>query len=428
MSMLVHGARLGFSDPKTIGSAGAYRQRADGSLNGDPTGTGNQPPGGIQEFAPTTMAAVPKIWDILKKGVEEKVSKGSAVGRAVFQAAFSARSRALQQGRESPLLGLLFKKKVGAVLGGRVKLAVTGGGPIAADVQNFIRVAMHFNLVQGYGLTETCSAGTLQPPDSTWDGVAGSPVACLQMRLADCGQKEADGSYTFLDRDKKPYLSTDCRHGAEPCLGRGEVRIKGANLASGYYCEAAMTKKEFDSEGWFRTGDVGIWTPIGTLKIVDRLKNLVKLKGGEYIAIEFMEATYAGSVFVDGKNGGLLCYGDGSMDKPVALVQVNGPELKSWARANGVAFASLEDLCVNPAACAAVLADLNAHGKGKLGLNEALAAVSLLPGTGNVDSVGPNAPWTSDNGYLTAANKLARNTVLEGFRTNIDAVKPLAIR
>ena len=190
----VHGAKLGFSDPKTIGSAGAYRQLPDGSLNGDPTGFEHSPPGGIQvgpcvakrlappprrvtifaikqasehskraqqaskskrasseaskaseqskptltlsprvprrpgpsrlrtphmyshppphvqEFAPTVMAAVPKIWDILKKGVEDGIGKKSPVVQTLFQAAFSARSAALKQGRESPLLGLLFKK------------------------------------------------------------------------------------------------------------------------------------------------------------------------------------------------------------------------------------------------------------------------------------------------------------------------------
>ena len=152
MSMLVHGAKLGFSDPKTIASAGAYRLRADGSLNGDPTGFGQEPPGGIQEFAPTVMAAVPKIWDILKKGVEAKLGsddtpKGKIV-RAVFKAGFAARTRALKSGRDTPLFNLLFKK-VGGVLGGRVKLAVTGGGPISADVQNFIRVSAATTLSPG---------------------------------------------------------------------------------------------------------------------------------------------------------------------------------------------------------------------------------------------------------------------------------------
>ena len=63
----------------------------------------------------------------------------------------------------------------------------------------------------------------------------------------------------------------------------------------------------------------------GQLKIVDRLKNLVKLKGGEYVAIESMESTYAESVYVNGKNGGLMCYADGDMDRPIALLQVTTP-------------------------------------------------------------------------------------------------------
>jgi len=427
ISMLVHGAKLGYSDPKTIASAGAYRLLDDGTLNGEPTGFGNNPPGGIQEFAPTLMAAVPKIWDILKKGVEDKIGKGSGVVKTIFQAAFCARSAALQQGRDCPLLGLLFKK-VGSALGGRIKLAISGGGPISSDIQNFIRVAMKFNLVQGYGLTETCSGGTIQHWDSVADGVAGAPITSLKMRLKDCDQKEVDGSYTFVDRTKRPYLASDTRHLGMPCRGRGEVWMKGGNISSGYYLKPAETRKEFDADGWFHTGDVGVWLPDGNLKIVDRLKNLVKLKGGEYVALESMESTYAQSAFVNGKNGGIMCYADGDMDKPVALVQVNDYELKKWAGASGVQFGSVEELCKNEAAAKMVLENLNSIGKNTLGANEALAAVALLPGTGAPDSTGEDAPWTSENGFLTAANKLARNVVKEGFSASIATIKPLAIR
>jgi long-chain acyl-CoA synthetase len=428
MSMLVHGAKIGYSDPKTIGSTGAFRLMPDGSLNSKPTGYGNRPPGGIQEFAPTVMAAVPKIWDILKKGVEDSIGKSGGVMRTIFQAAFSARSAALQQGRETPLLGLLFKK-VGGALGGRVKAAVTGGGPISADVQNFIRVAMHFNLVQGYALTETCSAGTLQPSDSMLDGIAGRPVASVQMRLNDCGEIDpATRAYKFVDREKKPYLSTDTKHLGTPCLGRGEVWIRGDSVSSGYYLQMEKTREEFDEQGWFHTGDIAIWCLDGQLKIVDRLKNLVKLKGGEYVAIESMEATYAQSVFVNGKNGGMMCYADGDMDKPVALVQVNDYELKKWADENNITYHSIPDLCANPRAAEMVCKDLNAIGKGKLGGNEALAAVALLPGTAAPESKGEDAPWTAENGYLTAANKLARNIVKEGFEKTLKELKPKGIR
>ena len=61
--------------------------------------------------------------------------------------------------------------------------------------------------------------------------------------------QEADGSFAFRDAERRPYLSSDRRHCGERCLGRGEVWVKGANLASGYYTEEAMTKKEFDEDG-----------------------------------------------------------------------------------------------------------------------------------------------------------------------------------
>jgi long-subunit acyl-CoA synthetase (AMP-forming) len=81
---------------------------------------------------------------------------------------------------------------------------------------------------------------------------------------------------------------------------------------------------------------------------------------------------------------------------------VNGKELTKWADANGVAYNSVEELCKNPKATEMVCKDLNNIGKGKLGGNEALAAVALLPGTGAPNSTGDNAPWTPDNTFLTA--------------------------
>jgi len=169
---------VGYSDPKTISSKGAVRKMPDGTLNAEPTGYGKYPPGGIQEFAPTVMAAVPKIWDILKKGVESVVGKGSPVVQSLFLAAFAARSIALKQGRTSPLCSKIFKK-MHDMMGGRLKLCVSGGGPISADIQNFIRVGFNVNLIQGYGLTETCAAGTVQPPFNAEDGVAGAPISAV---------------------------------------------------------------------------------------------------------------------------------------------------------------------------------------------------------------------------------------------------------
>ena len=174
---------------------------------------------------------------------------------------------------------------------------------------------------------------------------------------------------------------------------------------------------------WFKTGDIGLFTADGSVRIVDRLKNLIKLKGGEYIAIENMEAVYGGASCVAALNGGVMCYGSGDMDRPVAFVQVEMGDLVKWAKGAGVAYdkANLAALCATPEAEKYVLDSLNKIGKlGKLGGNEALAGVALFPGTGEqtrgagVDAL-PDDPWTPQNNCLTATNKINRKPLEKMF-------------
>ena len=84
-------------------------------------------------------------------------------------------------------------------------------------------------------------------------------------------------------------------------------------MCSGYLFQADKTAEVFQEDGWFRSGDVGLFLPDGSLKLIDRVKNLVKLLGGEYIAIENMESNYATCPYVNGIGGGILCYGDGTI-------------------------------------------------------------------------------------------------------------------
>merc|ERR1711990_692541 len=112
------------------------------------------PPGAIQEFRPTFFAAVPKIWDILKKGVEATIG-ASPVKSWLFNVAYAARCNAIATGRDTPLFNKILFGKLRDMLGGRMGMSVTGGGPCSSDVQSFIRTAFMMPLVQGYALTET---------------------------------------------------------------------------------------------------------------------------------------------------------------------------------------------------------------------------------------------------------------------------------
>mmetsp|Transcript_136672 Transcript_136672/g.241015 ORF Transcript_136672/g.241015 Transcript_136672/m.241015 type:complete len:777 (-) Transcript_136672:54-2384(-) len=414
------GFAVGYADPRTISSKGACRQRPDGTINTKPEYP--YPPGAIQEFKPSVMAAVPKIWDILKKGVEENVGKMSPVLKYLFQVAFSGRHWAVQQYRDSPLFKAVVLKKLKAMMGGNLKLGITGGGPIAGDVQNFIRVAFSIPLLQGYALTESTCAGTIQQKWDVRNGIVGSPVPSVELKLRSCIGK--DGEAEVLDREKKPYLETDTAHYGKTCAGRGEVLIRGPSVSKGYFKQPDKMVGIFDSEGWFHSGDVGLFLPDGSLMLVDRVKNLVKLKGGEYIAIEAMEKEYTTSPYVNALGGGVMCYGDGDMDRPVALVQANAAEIVKLATSNGIPTGNIEQLCKNPTIEKLVLDNLVKAGKeGKLGSNEILGAIVLIAGTGpEKGKATVDSPWTAENECLTASNKLNRNGIKEAFQP---VLKPL---
>ena len=150
----------------------------------------------------------------------------------------------------------------------------------------------------------------------------------------------------------------------------------------------------------------------GSVRIVDRKKNLVKLKGGEYIAMERMEMTYGNSSFVDAVAGGICCYGDGDMDRPVALMQLNEVVALKWAQENGVS-GDIETLKKSDKLIKAILEDMQKeHAKSDLSHLEKLVGVALL-----------TSPWTPDNGCLTAANKLQRRAVIQKFEKEFLEVK-----
>lgn len=303
----------------------------------------NMAPGGLQSFRPTLLVAVPKIWDILKKGVEDGLSKKPGIIRSFVQFGFSWRAYMIDCGVDSLVFRALFQKLFSPILGGRSRIFATGGGPIASEVQTFIRTLF--------------------------------------------------------------------------CVPRGW------SVSAGYLKRPEKTKAEFDENGFFHTGDIAIVLPDGTLKIVDRLKNLVKLKGGEYIAIEAMEKEYSESIFVNGINGGIMCYGDGSMDRPVALVQANVPPIKNWARENGIDVSDIEAVLRNDAVCKMVLNDLNREGKnGNLSRNEKLVAVGLISGNGSKEEFEMNSPWTPENGGLTASNKLQRKPIMLNMKEITDVL------
>ena len=194
----------------------------------------------------------------------------------------------MSNGMDTPLFKALVFKKFAKVVGGRLRLAISGGGPLNTEVQLFVRTAFGCPLFQGYGLTETCAGLSVQDPADLRCGIAGVPIAACEVKLESCEE--------ILDKNKNPYMVADRvdTHG-NAVYGRGEILVRGNNITKGYYMMPEKTAEEWEADGFFHTGDIGQFMNDGSLRIVDRKKNLVKLKGGEYIAIENMEMCYGNS-------------------------------------------------------------------------------------------------------------------------------------
>ena len=230
------------------------------------------------------------------------------------------------------------------VLGGRVRVMITGSAPISKEVLEFLKIAFCCQILEGYGQTE-CGA----PASITWtkdptSGHVGGPYKCLDIKLVDV----PDMNYTSEDKDE---------HGRP--APRGEVCYKGYNNFKGYFRQPEQTKDCIDEEGWIHTGDIGIFLTNGALKIIDRKKNIFKLAQGEYIAPDKIEqklgqSTYIAQIFV---------YGDSLQANVVAIVVPEKAIIEKWAKENNIEFSSFEDLCKNEKVSAFLLNDIKTNGK-----------------------------------------------------------------
>jgi len=251
------------------------------------------------------------------------------------------------------------------------------------------------NLLQGYGMTETCGMCTILTPEQFQYGSTGVPVPSTEVKLVDV--KEAG------------YLTSETPQ-------RGEVWLRGPSVTKGYFKRPDLNEDEsvFTKDGWFRTGDVGEWHADGTLKIIDRIKNLVKLQGGEYIALERLESIYKSCNLV----ANICVHVIPDAKQPMALVFPHESNLRHFLENNSpagvpadVKSMDFHALCANKAVAAAVLKECNTLGKREGFKNiEILEAMVLTPDE-----------WTPESGLVTAAQKIQRRAITKKYQDEIEA-------
>ena len=189
----------------------------------------------------------------------------------------------------------------------------------------------------------------------------------------------------------------------------GEIVIGGGNVASEYFRLPDKTKENFsrDENGlrWFRTGDIGEITPLGTLKIVDRKKDLVKLNHGEYVSLGKVESLLKTCPIIEN----ICVYGDSSKSYVICLVVPDRNKLTVLAEKLNLSTLSFEELCCNAVITGEVLKELTTHArKVKLEKFETPGKVTLCPEL-----------WTPESGLVTAAFKLKRKPIQDYYQKEL---------
>eukprot|EP00908_Phaeocystis_cordata_P013993 Transcript_25102.p1 GENE.Transcript_25102~~Transcript_25102.p1 ORF type:complete len:624 (-),score=271.51 Transcript_25102:79-1950(-) len=347
----------------------------------------------LQALRPTVFVSVPRLYNrIYDKIVGGAAAKGYVAstlfskGLAAKLAAFDATGALTHR-----LWDTLVFKKVAAQLGlDRCHTMFTGSAPLSDTVKDFMRVAFAVKFVEGYGMTESAAAGTLCNPLDPSKGHVGAPVVSIEIKLQDVPEMN--------------YLSS----GAPP---RGEICMRGPSVFKGYFMMPDKTAETVDGEGWLHTGDIGEWTGVGTLKIIDRKKNIFKLAQGEYVAAEKIENVCMRVPLV----AQCFVYGDSLQSYLVGIVVPDAEEVVKWAGAKGVAAPSAEAV-VAGAEGGQLAADIQqqmaaACKEAKLQGFEMVKKVALEPEV-----------WSVENGILTPTFKLKRNEAKKKYIEQINAM------
>ncbi|KAL7189068.1 hypothetical protein ACSBR1_038853 [Camellia fascicularis] len=342
----------------------------------------------IGELKPTIFCAVPRVLDKIYSGLQQKISSGGFLKNTLFNFAYSYKLHNMKSGSKhteaSPLCDKIVFSKVKQGLGGNVRVILSGGAPLATHVEAFLRVVACAHVLQGYGLTETCGGTFVSLPNELdMLGTVGPPLPNVDVCL-----------------ESIPEMGYDALSSTQ----RGEICIRGETLFSGYYKREDLTKEVMVGE-WFHTGDIGEWQPNGSMKIIDRKKNIFKLSHGEYVAVENLENVYGNVPDIDS----LWIYGKSFESFLVAVVDPNKQALELWAEANGV-LGDFDSLCENPKAKEYILGELTRVAKEKkLKGFEFIRAVHLDP-----------VPFDMDRDLITPTFKKKRPQLLKYYQSIID--------
>ena len=337
----------------------------------------------LAAFRPTFILAVPRVFEKVYNGVEQQASASPVKTRIFRAAAQTAIAWSEASGTGAPgdgpgvplqlrhaLFDRLVYARLRAAMGGRVRYAVSGGAPLGERLGHFFR-GTGITVLEGYGLTESSAAATVNRPDHIKIGTVGQPLPGVTVRIAD----------------------------------DGEIFLGGPTIFGGYWHNDAATT-EVLSDGWLRTGDMGELDGDGFLRVTGRKKELIVTAGGKNVAPAVLEDRIRAHPLVSQ----CVVVGDG---RPyvACLITLDEESVDIWkARFPNLKDASVADLAEAPELHAELQAAVDEANKA-VSRAEAVRRFRVLPGD-----------FTEQSGYLTPSLKVRRNLIVKDFAADIEAL------
>jgi long-chain acyl-CoA synthetase len=333
----------------------------------------------LKEVQPTVFSTVPRL---LEKVYERIIGKGqelTGVKRKLFFWAVDIGSRYeinKNQGwwynTQLALANKLIFKKWREGLGGKVKAIVTGA---AACQVRLLRVftAGKIVIMEGYGLTETSPVISVNrfEEKGRYFGTVGPVIKNVEVKLAE----------------------------------DGEICCRGDNVMMGYYKRPDLTAECIDKDGWFHTGDIGIWVDNKFLKITDRKKEIFKTSGGKYVAPQPIENKMKESAFIEQ----MMVVG-AEKKFAGALIVPAVAQLKEWCTKHGIGNGNTRELIRNPRVIELYKGIVEDYNK-LFNHVEQVKKFELLENE-----------WNIDGGELTPTLKLKRKVIMEKYRDAIERI------
>ena len=335
----------------------------------------------MRETHPTCMSAVPRFWEKVYIGVQEKIENSNPVQRKLMRHAVEVGRKYnieyLSRGKRPPLalkleyetydktLFALVRKQLGLE---NAHFFPTAGSYVSAEVEEFIH-SIGINMIVGYGLTEslaTVSCDHLGEPYTV--GSVGRPIEGIEIKIGE----------------------------------NDEVLLKGPTITKGYYKRDALNAESFTEDGFFRTGDAG-YMQNGELFLKERIKELFKTSNGKYIAPQMIES----KLLVDKYVSQIAVIAD-QRKFVSALIVPSMPELEEYAKDNDIDYNSPEDLCTD-ARIIQMVGERIETLQQQLASYEKIKRFTLLP-----------QPFTMEAGELTNTLKIRRAVLNKNYKEQID--------